>query len=732
MTAPQDDSEARLPVADLEGWRIDRRLFLKLVGASVAAAGVAQGITFASAGAQGATAPTSDPIGDLASSLNYDSTQIFRFVADQIRYEPYEGVLRGAAGTLESGAGNSADKASLLSALLREGLVQTVFVTGSLDDAASGQILSQPPLSSSAARDRITGAIQSTLPGLTAPPASTTDLPPDLAEIVAQAPQLAAAATTWFNTLLDGEVAAISDALSKAGVTIPAASVALPKLERDQHVWVRMQNGSNWVDLDPTVPGAAVGATLTSASGDQLDALPDDLRHRIDVTVTLESVQGGVPAEQPIAVQSYFADAVAGQPFVFGHQQPTDLAAIGISISSALTGSGPVYAPVLAVGPDGFVGSASISFGGDGGGIFSGPSPSAGPGEGEALAEYLDVRVTRPDGTSSVAHRTLFDRVGASARAQGDIDLSTVPPVETVTEQDGTTWAVPMLPLRFLSLATGTSSVASLDNQGPDDDQTMPLGAGAPLYHIAHAAAAATFGIDRGVVPYADGVNLAMVTLIPEQDASGPTGLGTAFDLLHRAQGNLPLSDSTPKAAPGIIAGVLAHLIERSVAGDGPDANRAGDPSPLSAGLILDAAVESGVGLRVIQGSVPPDLAYPPEAAAVLGDALSDGWIAVAPSKPVDVLGGEHLGWWLVDPATGWTIDQLEDGTGAALVMQDQSMAEYGQALRNIWAQVKPYVCIGWTVAEVLHLVHAAFEEGFTDALVLAVVTNKLHHAACH
>ena len=476
MTAPDGDNVHHPVVANLSGWRIDRRLFLKLVGASVAAAGVAQGINFESAGAQGVTAPTSDPIGDLAASLNFDSTQIFRFVADKIRYEPYDGVLRGPAGTLATGAGNSADKASLLSALLREGLVQTAFVTGSLDDAASGQILSQPPLSGSAARDRITGAIQSTLPGLTAPPPSTTDLPPDLAQIVAQAPQLAAAATTWFNTLLDQEVGAISDALSQAGVTLPTPALALPRVEREQHVWLRMQNGSTWVDLDPTIAGTEVGATLTTASGDQIDALPDDLRHRIDVTVTLESVQGGAPAQQPIVVKSYFADDIAGQPFVFGHQQPSDLAAIGISISSVLTGSGPVYAPVLAVGDEGYVGSPQITFGGGSGGIFGASSPTAGAAEGEALAEFLDVRVTRPDGTSSVANRTLFDRVGASARAQGAIDLSTIPPVETVVDSDGTTWVTPMLPVWFLSVATGTSSVASLRNQGPDDDQTMPLG----------------------------------------------------------------------------------------------------------------------------------------------------------------------------------------------------------------------------------------------------------------
>jgi transglutaminase-like putative cysteine protease len=81
-------------------------------------------------------APVDDRIGDLAASLDYDLERIFRFVADSIRYQPYVGILRGATGTLDAGAGNSVDQALLLSALLDESLIPYRFVQGRLDEAA--------------------------------------------------------------------------------------------------------------------------------------------------------------------------------------------------------------------------------------------------------------------------------------------------------------------------------------------------------------------------------------------------------------------------------------------------------------------------------------------------------------------------------------------------------------------------------------------------------------------
>src|SRR5688572_3380542 len=98
--------------------RIDRRTFLKLVGGGaaglVAAAALRPGFGSLSSPAAAATGS----VVDLAFELEFGQERIFRFVAEQIRYQPYAGLLRGAEGTLMARAGNAADQAVLLAALL--------------------------------------------------------------------------------------------------------------------------------------------------------------------------------------------------------------------------------------------------------------------------------------------------------------------------------------------------------------------------------------------------------------------------------------------------------------------------------------------------------------------------------------------------------------------------------------------------------------------------------------
>jgi transglutaminase-like putative cysteine protease len=69
-------------------------------------------------------------IRDRAGTLEDDPIRIYEWVRNEIRYEPYLGIRKGAAGTLFERSGNDADQAALLVALLRAAGVPARYVHG--------------------------------------------------------------------------------------------------------------------------------------------------------------------------------------------------------------------------------------------------------------------------------------------------------------------------------------------------------------------------------------------------------------------------------------------------------------------------------------------------------------------------------------------------------------------------------------------------------------------------
>jgi transglutaminase-like putative cysteine protease len=76
--------------------------------------------------------------GILLNRLDFDDAAIVRFVTEDIAYQQYAGVLRGARGTLLARAGNALDQSLLLATLLNDAGFETTIRSGTLtvDDAA--------------------------------------------------------------------------------------------------------------------------------------------------------------------------------------------------------------------------------------------------------------------------------------------------------------------------------------------------------------------------------------------------------------------------------------------------------------------------------------------------------------------------------------------------------------------------------------------------------------------
>ena len=651
------------PSPSAGSWRIDRRTFLRLMG--IGGAGLlASGSLGTLLGPLTATrvAAATGPVDDLALALEFDTERIFRFVSDQIRYEPYAGVLRGAEGTLMARAGNSADQAVLLAALLKASGIECRLVQGPLDAATGDALIPSAVTDLASARAQLFEALLGSGEG--GRPLRVPDV-----DAAAQARRDAALgraelAAAWLDEHLADMTSVIQDALGAAGVTIPATFTPLPSTEREGHMWVQAATGPIWVDLDPSVPDAASGGAVAAPTLIH-EAIPDELRHRITFQVILETVAGGALREETLLEVADFADVLAGRSIGILNIEYGGIKSLGVSILGALEG-GTTYVPCMVVGETVLVGSGFVRFGGDPAAdpFAEVASGTPGPREGEPVAEWVQVTIASPGAEPVVVRREIFDRLGPAARAAGAPDLATLGPIELIVLDTGkTAHFMPARRTHWLSVHGGTLGGAALGEallaEGPAERMSSVV----RMLHLVREAGTLDLAMPEGIRTFVEGPDLTSLTIDLEADTDRHLTARAALDIWHRNLGTLPVVNLGASVTPAVLAGVAPHLAERALAGD-PVRDDPEAYAP-SVGAVFEKARRDGIGIRVLQDPTDADgLAYPPDALARMRSAITGGLVAVAPERPVRFGSRERAGWWLVDPVTGRTTDQMDDGRG--------------------------------------------------------------------
>lgn len=663
--------------------RLSRRELLGLLGTGVGAAAVLGPgrVLRASTPPDGPTVPVPtvppqllapiqpDTVADLAADLGWDVEAMYRFVADEIDYHPYSGVLRGATGTLWSRAGNSADQALLLGALLDEAAVPWRLAVGTLDAEGTDKLNNRTAPSLDDVRRRTADVL---LPADVAAdwhgdgPWRRT---PEIEELFATARQR-----------VTDTVELLTDALTAAGAAPAAVAAATPADELDQHVWVQYADGPDWIDLDPSVPGAVIG-TARASSPETMPALPDDRYHTVTLRVAGELVTGGVPTRTELVTHTVRSADVADTPVYVVHA-PTSW----LDITSGLTGD-QQYVATIIVGDLAIEGVTPVVLG-TGEGVVDVLSDGSSAAEGQTLAEWFEVDVTVPQAGVRNLSRLLYDRVPAERRLSGDLRLDDLPPIVTthIDDEIGDVFKPFSAPHVVSITAHPLPSTAFSNADAADEEQeaaatTADEVIATCVYASGHVRSLVALDnlTATGVTSFADEPVVASIH-VTESTRTGDSDatLALTVDLIHSHRRAAVSAGAAGGIAAGIVAGACDHAGERFlVDGVGP-VLASGYFADASAGRVFELASNAGVPIATLAPGSPIDIAdIEPGARDLIDTALAAGRYVVMPERAVDIAGAARIGWWEYDPATGAAVDRMDDGGGA-------SSGEYALLIRDL------------------------------------------------
>ncbi len=720
MTESQDD--------DAIPYVLDRRTLFRLGGGVVAAAaGIARTGRQDANAVQDANAlgRGEETVEDLAARLFYDAESIYMFVRDEIAYEPYAGVLRGAQGTLRARAGNAADQALLLAELLTASAIPIRYAWAALDDSQAATLLAASAQDSVQVRQQYEmAASAAVLGGLRIDTADA--IPPDLLAEGQRQRDVFQQASTGAIALAEGtlgiSVAVITAALAEHDIVLPAVTAALPEAELTQHAWVQTADGGSWSDLDPSLPLVDGETRFPVETGDDL---PSSWQHSVRITVEGERYRRGSLESAKAVTFTGASGSLAGAPIAIGMMPLEEFEAAGIAVADALAGRRSIY-PWIFHGGDGAVARKPLLFstGTDDG--FG--TPVSGIPEDETTAVRLILEITSPDRDPVRIVRSLLDRIAPEDRATGFFAPERLAPVGGIAADMPDSSDT----LTLLHVEVARTPLESAVMRAAVDDTFGPLGTLGPSLSALRDTLGMEVEARSGTWSYPDAPNVTAFTIASGMGQPG----GIASDLLYRHRRVLPLAGNVTEAAahPEVLSGVLDAVAEQVLLSGGlPDHD--GVTAGPAVGGLFTAAAEAGIPIRAIvdaDGMAALDLDA--ESRQRIAAALDAGLIVVTPETPIELDGNPARGWWTIDPTTGQTRDQIQDGrAGASLWRSAQGatalyrqIGEYAHQMNmlEIWMQLFWQCSIGLLVSAVslrIQVIAAILGHGSATGAVVAV-----------
>lgn len=664
--------------------------------------------------------PDADPsdVKTKAMELGGDPQKIFRFVRDEIRYEPYRGVLRGAAGALLARSANSFDKSLLLQSMLQANGVACRLVKGELAAEKAAALVEAylkadslvGPLAEAGkdpgSRDaEATKFIQSVAAetGLDVN-ALTQGLDADRARIKVVTDE------AWAK--VEREIVPLRNRLADAGVKIGQSFEAARKelqARAMQHAWVEVQdpaNSGSWIALDPSFAGSEQGTAHTT--GQPLELTPSD-EHAVTVRLVYRrATDGGAPEDKelinvPIAAHHggfHFPQLVINPadplppPSQLAGMTPEQLIKMMAGIKkfqpALRVGAESYYGQVFdlkgnlfAVATDGRIAGAS-EIGGAAGGLFGGGAlggsgpPKDDDGPGNFLELSVVIEMTAPGQEPATQKRVLL----SAGDVTGDHRKSPMMTWDMLVQPQpmGEKWVANRSVRTLLAALAPMVSVYDKERMAPQDLDALTRARPEPFSGLLMSMAlmreraiARQLKENGGVTALweAPFVAIAERTFCMNGKSGHACG-NTNIDLVDNPLRFAARRDDAGAAAAeaalrqGVFDTVAEALSLRESLNRPGAMTQVGVYSPIDDFARARAAGDKLGVFTAVSGTTPPqELALAEVDRAWVARHERPGKIIVAPSQAS--ADQPTAGWWSIDPVTGSAVGRGPGGRGAAL-----------------------------------------------------------------
>lgn len=589
----------------------------------------------------------------------------FFYVRDQIAYEGYPGVLRGAQGAYLSRAGNAFDRSLLLAELLRQKGVETRFAMCRLPRTRAAELF-----------DRI----------FEPPPSAVLNASPGASSFQERLKRRAVRDYTAIRK-------ALSDDLPFRAS--PTRDEVLKEIQ--DHVWVQAQTDRGWVDLDSSFPEAEPAKPFCTAEP-TFEKIPPAAHQTVTIRVIVETLSGGTIKSEKVLEFSHPAVQLIDRQVLLLHAPGTGQGGLPGGVGAGILGK-DAWTPLLWADGE-FHRGSPISFAdqrppergqppaGGFGGMF-GPGGPLGGAEQYFVAEWLEFELGFSNGQRETVRRALVDRAGMAWRGTKALDPSKLRPLSRDSESLTAPQAVHNIwfsagwhNLHAYAEAMLEAAYWAATRDIPDQAINVPF------HEIAWPWALQNLALliysDQVIVPslndspgrrfYADSPRILIVSSGPAPEEGGANLYSIEYDLRrdHLRGIARDAADDTGVVERQIWFGVLEGALEHEtallhVAALAGDFKKVRSTSSLLAG---DSAVALTPG-----ATQPAELrATDPETAARLAQALKRGATLIVPRS---VLRSGLAGWWEIDSEGADTrpvLDHLTSWHSAAFKLDPTSV----------------------------------------------------------